>query len=143
MLKKVKNILQNPTKSGDLKNGETCMMKKKYSEKKSHPYGRKCKKSQKIYNTKKPKKLTCGNLYKTMYNDRTGDEYSLGICQPKNRNADDPQPALPYHKPKSSKNIGEYTSRGDSIKHNFEVAKKYSSMGEVLWIHGIKELMGG
>ena len=40
-------------------------------------------------------------------------------------------------------NIGEYTSRGDSIKHNFEVAKKYSSMGEVLWIHGIKELMGG
>ena len=40
-------------------------------------------------------------------------------------------------------NIGEYISRGDSIKNNFEVAKKYSSMGEVLWIHGIKELVGG
>ena len=33
-----------------------------------------------------------------------------------------------------------YNSRIESIKYNFEIAKKYLSFGDILWKSGLKEL---
>lgn len=35
-----------------------------------------------------------------------------------------------------------YNSKMDAIKHNFEIAKNYLSLGDMLWENGIKELVG-
>jgi len=35
-----------------------------------------------------------------------------------------------------------YNSKMDAIKHNFEEAKKYISIGDMLWENGIKDLVG-
>ena len=35
-----------------------------------------------------------------------------------------------------------YNSKMDAIKHNFEEAKKYISLGDMLWENGIKDLVG-
>jgi hypothetical protein len=35
-----------------------------------------------------------------------------------------------------------YNERMDAIKHNFEEAKKYISLGDMLWDNGIKDLIG-
>ena len=35
-----------------------------------------------------------------------------------------------------------YNSRIDAIRHNFEEAKKYISLGDMLWENGIKDLIG-
>jgi hypothetical protein len=35
-----------------------------------------------------------------------------------------------------------YNSRIDAVKHNFEEAKKYISLGDMLWENGIKDLIG-
>ncbi len=35
-----------------------------------------------------------------------------------------------------------YNERMDAIKHNFEEAKKYISLGDMLWENGIKDLIG-
>lgn len=34
-----------------------------------------------------------------------------------------------------------YNSRLDAVKHNFEVAKRYTSLGDVLWNYGLREFV--